>query len=372
MQYGRYTSNYMDKDKCMDCLSISDFLSFTACDSTRNTYRSAFKKYLAITLDIEINNHNIDEQWKGYIESNRDIISDLAHFPVICRDNKHSALSPKTVNLYQQVVILYLRECGIIPYELHSRKIKKHRPQNCSISKESELTHEILQNLICSADDRLRAEILIAVSSGMRIGEILNIEISNIDLSKRPAEFYLPPNITKNSRSRRVFISDEARRATEKWLEVRSKLDCYSRIRDDPRLFPYSPSNENLRLKNLLIKTGYYEEDLRTHRSTIHFHLFRKFFITEFKLAASIEVAEDLAGHKSYLSDSYRRLSLAEKRREYLKAEPRLTINIRCFTHDMSNQHRELYGVYLQKLENDIERLHNEVKSLITCIQYLQ
>lgn len=353
----------------MECISISEFLSFSACDSTKNTYRSAFKKYLTLTLDIEISNHNLDKQWSDYINSNRDIISDIAHFPVICRRCKNTSLSPKTVNLYQQVIILYLRECGIIPYELYSRQIKKYRPKNCAISKESELTHEILKQLISSADDRLRAEILIAVSSGMRIGEILKINLSNIDLSKRPAEFYLPSNITKNNRSRMVFISDEAKRATEKWLEVRMNQNCYSRIRNDSRLFPYSPSNETLRLKNLLRDIGHYEEDSHTHRSTIHFHLFRKFFLTEFKLAASIEVAEELAGHKTYLSDSYRRLSITEKRQEYLKAEPRLTVNHVFPTQNVTNHNNRFYEAYLHKLENDIERLHNEVKHLIIHIQ---
>ncbi|MDR0980975.1 MAG: hypothetical protein LBL85_04270, partial [Methanocalculaceae archaeon] len=50
------------------------------------------------------------------------------------------------------------------------------------------------------------------------------------------------------------------------------------------------------KLNRIFRTSGTYRIDPVIRRSLIHFHSFRKFFLTEFKLSASAEVAEELAG----------------------------------------------------------------------------
>ena len=233
----------------------------------------------------------------------------------------HALLMPKTVRLYGQTVLMYLRECGIDLPERHLRRIKRSLPSNHPISREAELDANKIRKLLQHSDLRMKAIITIALSSGMRIGEILKFKTTDINYETMPVEIFLSSEITKTKQPRRVFISSQAAGYLKRWL-AESETSKSDRI-----CFPYSTSTEITRLKKLLKKCDMYDKDPRTGRTTIHFHLFRKFFLTEFKLVASAEAAEELAGHKGYLDESYRRLTQKQLREEYLKAETRLTID---------------------------------------------
>jgi len=67
---------------------------------------------------------------------------------------------------------------------------------------------------------------------------------------------------------------------------------------------------------------------LNGDKKKIHFHLFRKFFMSQMKLAISSEIVELLAGHDGYLSSSYRRYTKDQVITEYLKGEHLITIQI--------------------------------------------
>ncbi|MDO5843938.1 MAG: tyrosine-type recombinase/integrase [Methanocorpusculum sp.] len=344
-------------------LKPSEFLEFTPKRSTKSTYETALKRYLEITFETKIRYSELDKLWINYLKSKRDINNDFIIFSSVCK-NKLS-LAPKTLHLYSKIVLMYLKYCGVELTPNAQRQLKNFNPKNRPISKEAELTKEKIRIMASSADTRLRAEILTAVSSGMRIGELLGFKISNIDFSVSPVEIYLFENITKNKTARKVFISGEAAEALKKWLSVReNELKRKVAPSDENRCFPYSVSNEISRLKHLLVKTRLYETDSRTNRATIHFHMFRKFFLTEFKLAASEEVAEELAGHQGYLSSSYRRITASSMKAEYKKAEPYLTI----FNDERCISEKSLCCVYCAELEKEVKGLRTDIKNLMKSI----
>lgn len=138
---------------------------------------------------------NLDELWNTALSSSRDIRQDLRQFPEKCRGH---GPSPKTIHLYLQVTILYLRECGLTADEAPLRRIKKPVQKTATLPREMELTRETIRTVLSCTDLRMRAEILIAASSEMRIGEILRITFHDINLTARPAEIYIPAHITKN------------------------------------------------------------------------------------------------------------------------------------------------------------------------------
>ena len=274
---------------------------------------------------------------------------------------------PKTVRLYGQTVLMYLRECGIDLPERHLRRIKRSLPANHPISREAELDANKIRILLQHSDLRMKAIITIALSSGMRIGEILKFKTSDVNFETTPVEIYLSGDITKTKQPRKVFISSQAADYLKEWL---TETDAEKK---DQICFPYSTSTEITRLKKLLKKCDMYDKDPRTGRTTIHFHLFRKFFLTEFKLVASAEAAEELAGHKGYLDESYRRLTQKQLREEYLKAETRLTIDIDGDTASIMENSDDKTAINTEditltnrflKLEKHLSEIKCEIKQL--------
>lgn len=347
-------------------LPPSEFLAETPKKSTKSTYNVALKRYLEIILNKKISQSSLDKSWDGYFSINRDYGNDILLFSEKCRNVIQ--LAPKTSHLYYQIVLMYLKYCGIEIPASSIRRIKNHVPKNRPISREAELTKELIRRITEKADIRLKAEILIAASSGMRIGEILRFKISDINFSSSPAEIYLSEKITKNGVARRVFISDEASSVLNEWLCVRDKeiKKKGRRGSKNERCFPYSLTSEISKFRNLLINNGLCETDSRTKRTTVHFHMFRKFFLTEFKLAASEEAAEELAGHEGYLSSSYRRLTASALRAEYKKAEPRLTVNsdFRDDTGLGLDDGRNGFCGHCMKLEEEVMELKLEIRNL--------
>ena len=305
---------------------ISDFLESTPTVSTKKTYRIALTRYLEILSDTKIPGDKLESSWIKYLTETQKPGDELILFAQNAKHVHH--LSPKTIRLYGQIAVMYMKEAEIPIPNKAVRTLRIQTPANRPISREEELDRNMVQELIHHADLRMKSEILIAVSSGMRIGEILSFGVQDINLNTNPAEIHLRANITKNKTARTVFISREAADILGLWLKYRKKLMENESIKpNDTRCFPYAKSTEIAKFKRLLKRCSLFEIDEQTHRTTIHFHLFRKYFLTEFKLAASAEVAEELAGHTGYLSDSYRRLTKKAQQEEYLKAERNLTID---------------------------------------------
>jgi hypothetical protein len=96
---------------------------------------------------------------------------------------------------------------------------------------------------------------------------------------------------------------------------------------DDERLFPVSDNSVNDSWKEAVIAVfGKNEVDPTTGRSTHHIHQLRKFFISQLSLVTSESVADFFAGHKTALSDNYRRYTAKQMSEYYLKGEHMLYI----------------------------------------------
>ena len=81
-------------------------------------------------------------------------------------------------------------------------------------------------------------------------------------------------------------------------------------------------------ISDATVRAGYTERDRRTGRYKVHFHLWRKYFLTQAKRHANSAYVESWAGHSGYLASSYHRPSDEEDRAEYLKCELDITIHI--------------------------------------------
>ena len=313
----------------------SEYLEFFGKPATRSSYQLALRKYLEVINGSAV--VDLDTGWAEYLEKDKsEIIKDLLNFDKLCSSKNYA---PHTFLQYLSTAERYLREAQGIELRPRQKRMRKNRlPKHVTITRDIALDTKMINKIISGADNRLRAEILIGSSGGLRIGEIINIELCHIDDSQSPTKIYIPHDVAKNGIARFTFISDEATEAYHAWMDTRDKTLAISTKRrtnkqhhietNNPHIFPYTEQNEIYRLDKRLKKIGLFFPDPNTGRSQISSHSFRKFFITQFGLAASKTVAEALAGHEGYLDSAYRRIPEAEMRAEYLKAMPRLMINV--------------------------------------------
>ena len=210
------------------------------------------------------------------------------------------------------------------------------------VTTEKEFDIETIRALLRHMDLKGRSLCLTLLSSGMRIGETLQLRDSDIDLKSVPAKISLRAEYTKTQQARITFITPQAVEALREWLSVREDYLKSSngknqglvkagiskeRESNGDHLFPFSQNVANQLFENAVINAGLMTKDERTNRSQIHLHMTRKFFISQMALlASSKEIPETLAGHGGNMTEAYRRYPVKQLAEEYLKVQHLLTI----------------------------------------------
>lgn len=314
----------------------SEYLSCYGKSTTQSSLLNSLKRYLSyITGDPCV---DVDEAWATYLESRepQEIARDLMNFydfPGVLD------LAPLTVTTYLSGAEGYLRDtCDISLTPLQKRMRRKKMPVKAQpISEEFEPDREMWQKILMHCDERTSAELLIALSGGLRVGEIVKLRHQDVDMTQVPTIVRIIAKHAKNGLTRTTYISREAAAALKAYYLVRDlqmdKAHCKAttfrpdHTYDPEKIFPFHQSGEINKLRRAIIKAGYGEVDPVTKRGKVHFHLARKWFITTAKFIAHPEFVESWAGHEGYLASSYHRPTSKQDREEYLKAEVALTIN---------------------------------------------
>jgi len=194
---------------------------------------------------------------------------------------------------------------------------------------------------------------LCQISSGMRIGELMQLRKKDLELKKRIV-VKIPAEYTKAKRGKTTFFSIEA----QKML-----LPKLKKLKDDDFLFgkhddtstKAKTDNEQIILSNYLKKVGLDEKHPNGHHK-ITTHSFRAYFITKIS-RHDPNFAKKLAGQKGYLLQ-YDRMNDEEKLEKYLEIEPELLI------FDESKKNAEI-----EKLQKDKSKLESEEKVKIKHLE---
>ena len=168
---------------------------------------------------------------------------------------------------------------------------------------------------------KMRALILTLLSSGMRIGEALSLRLSDLNLDAHPATINIRAEYSKTRTARVAYVSDEARDALRAIaggdpdrLVFHYAGDLWQRSKDCNRTF-----------RKIIARAGV-DDMIHNHRiHTIHFHLFRKFFLTKGSDTIGEHAAHALCGHGFYM-DTYYQKSRKEREDDYLRLMPLLTV----------------------------------------------
>jgi integrase len=283
--------------------------------------------YGSATLDLE----TLDKQAETYFTQKRDYGKDVQTFLNTIEDQ-----APKTVRLKVSAVRIFLSENDV---ELKTkfwkrvrRKVKGSRARTIDRAPTPKELRRIINHLPIQG----KALSLMLESSGMRIGEALQLRADEMELNRKPCAIRLRGEITKSGEPRLTFISREAVEVLEEWLNVREqylefacqKSNLHHKEPDDPRLFPFKDTTAYYLWNKALEKAKLMERDPSTNRATIHFHVLRKVFRSQLGLVIPIDIVEALMGHEGYLQDVYKRYPDPDKElaKQYVKGEHALLV----------------------------------------------
>jgi integrase len=238
---------------------------------------------------------------------------------------------------------------------------------------EKGLTKEIINRVLRFANPKLATAILIACASGMRIAEIIQLRISDIDFTTNPTTIMIRADTTKTRETRITHLTSEATKALKDYLARQNPP-----LKNDDYVFLISPEERLRQLKERLAKNDYTNPSFRVKdenrlpklelqimtmlkdelyaksvkisrhnlesqllhllrnipelnaknengRFSIHFHAFRAWFKTQVTDAHQSDFAEALMGHKS-IKLVYYRQNDKTRAQTYLQVEHALTI----------------------------------------------
>ena len=229
-------------------------------------------------------------------------------------DLQDRGLKPVTVSNRLRTVYAFVRfliEAKVLGYELLERKIRIKLPDRLPRAIDPE---DLKQLLSATNQVRDRAMILLLLRTGMRIGELLNTKVHDLDLNNHRILIY---ESDKTGVGRVAYYSDDARKALMSWLQVRNTFKEYLFYGRGNRPICYETARSIF--MRCLKKAG-------LEYSGYTLHCLRHTFATELLNARMpLECLRVLLGHTSLeVTRIYARLSDKTRENEYFMAMERI------------------------------------------------
>ena len=294
--------------------------------ATRHSYRFIVYRFVDF---IQIQYKKDFQQFLDTLtESDADPIGVLDEYFTFLAGGK-KPLASNSIRSYLTVAKDFLNYLGCKIY-IEDIKQRFRLPKARHVYEEG-LTKETINRILRFANPKLATSILMLCSSGMRISELLQLSIQDIDFTKNPTTVLVRAETTKTRETRITCISAEATNALQDYIK-RYKITNHLFIRD-------SHKSEEDYTKNLIVTRQSFERMLRhvrnnipelnkkneNGRNAIHFHALRAWFKTQVTDAHQSDFAEALMGHKSLKLVYYRQNDKA-RAETYLRIEHSLTI----------------------------------------------
>ena len=226
------------------------------------------------------------------------------------RGLKPTTVNTRLRNVYAFVRYLIIEDRGF-DWGLMERKVKLKLPDR--LPRAIEPQH--LDQLLGAIDNcRDRALILLLLRTGMRIGELLNCKVEDIDLYEQKILIY---QSDKTCVGRVVYYSEDAHQALLAWLRLRDPLKQHLFYGRGDKPLSYEAARSILH--KYLQKAG-------LQYSGYSLHCLRHTFATDLLNATMpLECLRELLGHSSMeITRRYARLSDKTREQEYFRAMDRI------------------------------------------------
>jgi integrase/recombinase XerD len=226
------------------------------------------------------------------------------------RGSKLTTVNTRLRNVYAFIRFLIM-EYKVVSWELMERKIKLKLPDRLPRA----IDPQHLDQLLCAIDNcRDRALILLLLRTGMRIGELLNCKLQDIDLNEQKILIY---QSDKTAVGRAVYYSTDAQQALLAWLRLRDpgKQHLFYGQKDKPLCYEAARA---------IFQRCLQKADLQYNGYTLH--CLRHSFATGLLNAKMpLECLRVLLGHSNLeITRRYARLSDKTREEEYFAAMERI------------------------------------------------
>jgi len=341
-------------------MTVETFLDDIRTDSTRTSYVTGictFIHFIYSLPPIKGERRSKDEKeicfqkCNEYLEETRNHGDDLIAF-IKFMNEKHN--SPQLINVNTTAVKEFMLHHRIKLDEYDLRRVKKVKPPMSAVKRKYDISHEEIRKILTHSHITLKSIILLLVSSGARIDEIISLTLKDIEFHENYGIIYIARENTKTKKQRYSFISQETVEVLKEYIRKEGKTDT-------DRLFDFTYENANYMFNLALKNAGLDERDAESNTRKISFHIFRAFFLSQMKLVISPEIPEMLAGHEGYLTQNYRNYPQKQALEEYLKA-------VKMVTFEMPQDVREMQT----KFEKELAENTQLVKSIVIENQQLK
>lgn len=296
------------------------FLETYGSKASADMYRYGIKDYLNKVYDPNVGYADLAAAVEGYFSNARDYKADVELFFTLMKERP-----PKTVKQRMAITKIFLLENGVELPQAYWRRLRSRTKGTRALTIDRVPSNAELKQVMQYLPIHGKALFSILASSGMRIGEALQLKAGDVDLGKSPARATLRGGYTKSGNWRYAFINEEAVEAIKAWLAVRGNyLEAASgrswRVKkslDDARLLPFSECTAYMMWYGAVQKAGMLEHDPSTGHISLHPHVLRKFFRTRMGAVMQLDVVEALMGHEGYLTEAYRRYSAEDLAKLY-------------------------------------------------------
>ena len=219
-------------------------------------------------------------------------------------------LKPSSVNTRLKLLSSFLRsliEQGIVHPDVLRRKITIKIPETLPRAIDPE---DVKQLLSVIDDPRDWAMILVLLRSGMRIGELLNTKVQDLNFRDKTIEIL---EAEKTRVGRMAYVSDDAWEALKVWITLRDPEKEY--------LF-YAMGRDRLGYSGARMRFIKYLEKAGLSQMGYTLHCLRHTFASELLNAGMrLECLQVLLGHSSIeMTRRYARLTDNTRREEYYRA----------------------------------------------------
>jgi len=351
------------------------FLDLYTSQNTVKSYRIGIRQY----LNCVYREGEVEEIADEYFRQARDYEEDVKKYFITFKDRP-----PKTVTLKIAVVKVFLTENKVDLPQSFWRSLKKKVKGNRAVTIDRVPSNIELRKILMNLPTNGRALFLTLASSGMRIGEALQLRPADVDLTSDPAKVKIQRAYTKTGNSRIAFISKEAVEAIGEWLKVRGEYidrairrSTITTKQSDDRIFSFSTHTAREVWYHALNKARLNDKDSTTARYELHPHVLRKFFRTQLGTVIPIDIVEALMGHEGYLTEVYRKYSQEQLAEFYKQGEHVLSVfgtgDVKALENDVKDltskvtKREDLIDMLLQNgktKEKQIEELSKQIEKI--------
>lgn len=233
----------------------------------------------------------------------------------------NKSLAPRTILIYGNLLKQYFRSQGI---KLEQEEFKEFvtKPK-IPKKKRYAITKDEIKKLIQNAQPKYKAIFLICVSSGMRIGEVVQLQKRDFEIKPDIIKVNVRAETTlKTAEDRETYISLEAWNYVKPYYEKTAFDNTYLFIDSYHKNTVQSIEDY---FNTLRRHCGFIEKYDNGRNYKVNIHCFRGFFHTKATLTHDEYYANALDGHSAYL-EQYYRITDQERDAMYKKLEPSLKV----------------------------------------------